>query len=544
MIKLRPFQETLKQDIYAAWRGGAQNVLAVAPTGAGKTVIFSEVLREHDGPSVAIAHRHELVSQISLALARNEVRHRIIGTHALIRNCVSLHIAETGRSYFNPQAHCAAAGVDTLIRMPPTDPWLASVTKWVQDEAHHVTRANKWGKAVGMFTNPRVQGLGVTATPMRGDGHGLGRRADGVMDVLVQAPGMRDIIRMGFLTDYRIFAPPSDLDLSGVTVSAGGDYSPEPLRKAVHASHIVGDVVQHYLRIAPGKLGITFAVDIASATEIAAAYRAAGVPAEVVTGETPIMVRAAIMRRFSNAEIKQLVNVDLFGEGFDLPAIEVVSMARPTHSFALYAQQFGRALRLLAGKAWGIIIDHVGNVARHGLPDAYREYTLDRREKRSRSTVADVMPIRVCPKCTGAYEADQGMTCPYCGHRAEPAGRSTPAQVDGDLYELDPAVLARMRGEIDQPPSLHAAPGIQMSINARHREAAEAQRLLRAAMDAWSVADAAANPITAALWAAGTPDLGRAWRRFYLTFGVTVLEAQALGRADAEALMARITKGK
>lgn len=526
MIQLRPFQAQLKADIYAAWRSGASNVLAVAPTGAGKTVIFSEVLREHDGPSVAIAHRHELVSQISLALARNEVRHRIIGTSSLVRNCVALHIAETGRSYYSPSAHCAAAGVDTLIRLPPTDPWLASVTKWVQDEAHHVIRANKWGKACAMFTNPNVRGLGVTATPLRGDGLGLGRHADGVMDALVQAPGMREIIRMKFLTDYRIFAPPSDLDLSSVTISASGDYSPEPLRKAVHKSHIVGDVVQHYLKIAPGKLGVTFAVDVESATEIAAAYRAAGVPAEVVSGNTPIMLRAAVLRRFAAGEIKQLVNVDLFGEGFDLPAIEVISMARPTQSFSLYAQQFGRALRILDGKAWGIIIDHVGNVARHGLPDAHREWTLGRREKRSRgATVTDVMPIRVCPQCSGAYEADQGLTCPYCGHYAEPAGRSTPEQVDGDLHELSPEALARMRGEIDQPPSYHLSPGIQMSINARHREAAEAQRLLRGAM---------------AEWAAGMDDLPRAWRRFYLTFRVDVLSAQALGRADAEALMARI----
>jgi superfamily II DNA or RNA helicase len=330
---------------------------------------------------------------------------------------------------------------------------------------------------------------------------------------------------MGFLTDYRIFAPPSDIDLSSVTTSAGGDYSPEPLRKAVHKSHIVGDVVQHYIKIANGKLGVTFAVDVASATEIAAAYRAAGVKAEVVSAQTPDMVRMGVLRRFANREVMQLVNVDLFGEGFDLPAIEVISMARPTQSFSLYAQQFGRALRLLAGKAHGIIIDHVGNVARHGLPDAHREWTLDRREKRSRSTVSDVMPIRVCPQCTGAYEADQGLTCPYCGHHAEPAGRSLPEQVDGDLYELTPEALARLRGEIDKPPSEHSNTLIQASLNARHREAAEAQRELRAAMSEW---------------AAGMDDLPRAWRRFYLTFGLDVLSAQALGRADAEVLTKRI----
>lgn len=878
MIQLRPFQATLKRDIYDAWQSGHRNVLAVAPTGAGKTVIFSDILREHAAPSVAIAHRHELVTQISVALARNGVRHRIIGAASLVRNCVSLHMNETGKSYYDPTAHCAVAGVDTLIRLPATDPWLRAVTLWVQDECfiagtlidgkpiesmrvgdfvsafdadsgaiverkivrlfknkqpkhmmrirtaghhvlhctnghpfwtrrgwvtaanlqltdevlshemhamrsadtdnnrvtavstekdgsnilhnvvrddlprrtseavhktnasncemphvrqqrgfirvslrktednrssvlqssvllrvpgasvvgngdenkseicicsdgckkpnargsysqegvrdietdqtqansarwkretcndcrndsvhdifgtgvcdatvdsdllqseksredswrvqtrpwqffdqagdrsgrressrsstfgreerrdtawigldsvevyestdidgnyvdggdghvynfevdelhtyvangivvhncHHVTCNNKWGKACAMFTNSAVRGLGVTATPMRGDGLGLGRHADGVMDVMVQAPGMREIIRMGFLTDYRIFAPPSDLDLSGVTTSAGGDFSPEPLRKAVHKSHIVGDVVQHYIKIANGKLGVTFAVDVTSATEIAAAYREAGIKAEVVSAQTPDMIRMGVLRKFANREVVQLVNVDLFGEGFDLPAIEVVSMARPTQSFSLYAQQFGRALRLLDGKPHGIIIDHVGNVARHGLPDAHREWSLDRREKRGRSTVSDVMPIRVCPKCTGAYEADLGLSCPYCGHSAEPAGRSLPEQVDGDLYELTPEALARLRGEIDKPPSEHPNMLIQASLNARHREAGEAQRKLRAAM---------------VEWAAGMDDLPRAWRRFFLTFGVDTLTAQALGRVEAEALTARI----
>src|SRR5882762_8257373 len=140
-------------------------------------------------------------------------------------------------------------------------------------------RDNKWGKVASMFPNARW--LGVTATPNRADGRGLGRHADGLFDTMVHAPSMRELIRMGYLTDYRIFTIPSDVDLTDVPISAGGDFSPEPLRKAVHRSHIVGDVVQHYLRIARGKLGVTFAVDVESATQIAAAFNAAGVKAEV-----------------------------------------------------------------------------------------------------------------------------------------------------------------------------------------------------------------------------------------------------------------------
>jgi superfamily II DNA or RNA helicase len=382
-IILRPYQETGLQDIFAAWNAGHQNVLYVAATGSGKTVTFSEAVRRFDGPAIAIAHRQELVGQISLALARNGIRHRIIAPDTVIRFCVSVHMRELKRSYYDANARVGVAGVDTLIRRT-VDRWLASVRLVVMDECHHVLKKNKWGLAFDMF--PQAVGLGVTATPERADGRGLGRHADGVFDTMILAPTMRDMINHGFLTDYRIFAPPSDLDLSSVPLASGGDYSQDPLRKAVHKSHIVGDVVTQYLKSAAGLLGVTFSVDVESATEQAAAFRRAGVPAEVVSAKTPDPVRVSILRKFAAGDIKQLVNVDLFGEGFDLPAIEAVSMARPTQSFSLYSQQFGRALRPLPGKQWAIINDHVQNVMRHGVPDAPRIWTLDRREKRSRSS--------------------------------------------------------------------------------------------------------------------------------------------------------------
>ena len=550
-MRLRPYQSDLEVNVYAAWDAGSRNVLAVSATGSGKTVLFSHVILQHQGASVAIAHRQELVSQISLALARNGVRHRIIGATGLARACVQIHIAEVGRSYVDPNAPCAVAGVDTLIRMDPNDPWFKQVTLGVQDEAHHMLRGNKWGKAAAMF--PYARWLGVTATPMRADGQGLGRHADGIMDAMVLAPNMRDLIRMGYLTDYRIFAPPSDLDLSAVPLSAGGDFSPEPLRAAVHKSHIVGDVIQHYLKIARGKLGVTFAVDVESATEITQAFRAAGVPAEVVSAKTPDALRANILRRFRAREVLQLVNVDLFGEGFDLPAIEVVSMARPTQSFPLFAQQFGRSLRVMvddtiyrdwdtftdeqrrgfiaaSSKPHAIVIDHVSNVHRHGLPDAARTFSLDRREKRSK--VKAVMPVRTCPECTATYERVE-LACPYCGHIPVPASRATPDQVDGDLHELAPEVLEKMRRAVDAPPTFpYGAPGeVIGAIKKRHREKEQAQDGLRETIALWAGARTQETAGEA---------LRRAQKEFYLTFGVDVLTAQALPRQEAEELTKRI----
>lgn len=535
-MQLRDYQESLVAECDAIWHAEpSANVLAVAPTGSGKTVFFAYVLSREPGASVAIAHRSELVSQMSLALARNGVRHRVIGPQALQRACSTLHLSEVGRTFVDPQARCAVAGVDTLVRRDPkADPWFTQVRLVVQDEAHHVLADNKWGKASQMFPNART--LGVTATPVRADGQGLGDHADGIMHEMVVGPTMRDLIRRGYLTEYRVFAPSvSDLHLEDVPLSASGDFSPPKLRAAVHKSHIVGDVVAHYLRVAPGKLGVTFAVDVESATELAAAYRAAGVPSEVVSADTPDLLRAQVLRRFRNREVLQLCNVDLFGEGFDLPAIEVVSMARPTQSYSLYAQQFGRALRPLPGKSHALIIDHVGNVQRHGLPDAPRVWTLDRRERRTAGTPNDVIPVRVCIGCTSVYERYLTQ-CPHCGWRHEPSGRSTPEQVDGILSELDPKVLARMRGEVAALDGAYEpVPGWSHAINGAkrrdHWERQEAQKALRAAMATWGgwkvhegYADAAAQAL------------------FYFRYGVSLVEAWALPRADAEALRSRIER--
>ena len=564
-LKLRPYQADAKASIYDAWNAGAVNVLAVLPTGAGKTVTFSDIIHDHRGPSCAIAHRQELVAQISLALARDHVRHRIIGPDNVVKLCVNLHMAEVGASYFDPSASCAVAGVDTLVRRGASlATWLNSVTLWVQDEAHHVLAENKWGTAASMF--PNAKGLGVTATPIRADGKGLGRHADGLFDVMVQGPGMRQLIDMGYLTDYRIFAPPSDLVIDDQNVGASGDWSRAQLKTAAKKSHIIGDVVGHYLRIAPGKLGVTFATDVETATDIAAQFNAAGVPAEVVSAKTPDAERIAILARFKRRELLQLVNVDLFGEGFDLPAIEVVSMARPTQSFALFVQQFGRALRLMidgalypvwdtitnaerrghianSSKPAAIIIDHVGNVERHGLPDAHREWSLDRRDKRGKSAPSDVIPVRTCmnpdPVCLAVYERVY-KACPFCGFVTPPGGRSLPEQVDGDLIEMDADALAALRGAVARVDMTEAEKLAEMRDNyvpvvgqyaglKRHREQQEAQEALRASMAWWGGYHRAAGK-----------DNSEIYRRFFFAFSVDMMTAQTLKTSDALALAERV----
>jgi superfamily II DNA or RNA helicase len=532
-VTLRPYQVQASVDIDAAWAAGARDVLLVMPTGAGKTVSFADKLRNHVGAGVAIAHRQELVGQISLALARTGMRHRIIGPRNVIKLILEQQRDELRTTFYDPNAAIAVAGVDTMIRRADAlESWRRQVTLWVQDEAHHVLRANKWGASRRMFPNAR--GLGVTATPERADGRGLGRDAEGVFDAIVCGPSMRDLITEGYLAEYRIFAPPSDLDLTPVRTSADGDFNRDDLRGAVRRSHIVGDVVSHYLRIAPGKLGITFTTDVETAGEIAAQYNAAGVPAAMVSAKTPDAERNRTIAAFRARGLLQLVNVDLFGEGFDVPGVEVVSMARPTQSFAVYAQQFGRALRPLPGKSAGIIIDHVGNVQRHRLPDAPRTWSLMSRERSIRARIdPDAVPVTTCTNCFRVYEALTN-TCPFCGCRPEPVGRQKPEQVDGDLHELDPDALAALRGAIDRidgpvrVPEHLAGPAAKTLAN-HWRERQEAQHALRQTIAQWA----------GYRRAEGMSD-SEIMRRFYWRFGTDIMSAQALGRADAETLTAQV----
>lgn len=560
-FRLRPYQLKTKQDILNAWNMGAKNVLSVLPTGAGKTVTFSDIIHDHKGASCAIAHRQELVSQISLALARDKVRHRIIGPRNTVKLCVNLHMQELGVSYYDPSAACAVAGVDTLVkRKRELSAWLKSVTLWVQDEAHHVLKDNKWGTAATMF--PNAKGLGVTATPLRADGKGLGRDFDGLFDVLLEGPGMRDLINMGYLTDYRIFAPESFLIMDEKEdVGKSGDFKQHAVIKKFRQAKnkIIGDVVDQYIKHANGKLGITFVPDVEDAIDTATAFTARGIPAAVVSAKTPDVERINILRKFKNRELLQLVNVDLFGEGFDLPAIEVVSMARPTQSYALFVQQFGRALRLMIDKVisrnWdsytdekrreliassskpnAIIIDHVGNVERHGLPDAPRVWSLERRDKRGRSDVSDVIPTKSCPACTFVYERIINH-CPDCGYKPEPASRSGPEHVDGDLVELDAAALAKMRGEIDKvdmdPMLFHAQSNVPLKFRQNHTkchvERQQAIKALRHSINWWGAYQRSANR-----------EDSESYRRFYFKFGIDVGTAQTLKTQEALALAEKI----
>lgn len=540
-IVLRPDQAALKQGVYDEWQAGARVVAAILPTGGGKSIVTTDIVldgHQQGLTEVVMAHRNELVGQMSMHVARRGIKHSIIGSASTIAGIVQEHRAEFGRSYVNPDAKCTVGSVQTIVsRMDALRQWAAQVDRFTGDEGHHFLRDNMWGKAASLFVNAR--GLLVTACPQRADGKGLGSHADGIVDAMVVGPNMRQLIELGALSDYEIIIPESDYNIDDSAITDGGDYSPKKMRDASKRSHIVGDVVQEYVKWALGKRAICFATDVETANDIANRFNEAGVSAASVSAKTDVGVRREMIKRFRDGRLMVLVNVDLFDEGFDVPACEVVIMARPTASLNKYLQMFGRGMRVFAGKQYGIVIDHVSNWKRHGFPDKAHYWTLDRRDKRAkRKPDPDDVPLTACRECSRPYERVLP-ACPYCG--AEPPlpapGSRTPMSVDGDLVLLDRETIAALRAamSLESPADigervLHAAgPVAAKGVQNQQIARIQSQQRLRETIEQWAGCRLAEGDTERS-----------AHRRFYLTTGMTVLEAMALPRAEMDAMQATV----
>lgn len=537
----RQYQTVLKNQVRSSWAAGKRWPMLVLPTGGGKTVIFSTMVAQEGVPTCLIAHRQELVEQISLAVAGTGLSHKIVGPRPVIRRVIKAHTKKFKRSFYDPRSNVAVAGVDTLVRLnPANDPWFSQVKLVVQDEAHHVLRDNKWGKAAQMF--PNAKGLLVTATPERADGKGLGAHAAGIADDLIVGPTMQELIDASYLTPFRIYGIPANIKDEALKRGNDGDYTKPSMIKALEGSGIVGDVVVHYKRLAMGKRGVTFVTDVKTAEVTAETFRKAGVPAVALSADTPDDERAQAVADLVAGKILQIVNVDLLGEGFDCPGIEVVSFARMTESYAVYAQQFGRALRILEGKTHAIIIDHVGNVIRHGGPPTqYREWSLSGRTGSKRNS--DAIPLKYCsnPVCCSPYERYH-TACPWCGYIEPKRERSSIEQLDGDLVELDPNTLNALIAQkqaTNQPLEARRDELVAGGMDFKHinnalksqRETLHAQKQLQDLMAVWSGNAQYKRNI----------DRRASQKLFYLRFGIDVLNAQALKHQDANKLIERIT---
>lgn len=563
MIKRRFYQDRFVTNIKAAWEN-FRSVLGVLPTGAGKTVCFSSIMHQHNGAAAAVVHRKEIVGQISMALAALGLKHRIIAPPSVVTRIRRKHLKKFGKSFVDPHAQAGVISVQTLTsrsseKNRELQRWMQQITLAVFDEGHHYVRQGLWARAVEVMSQARL--LFVTATPERADGKGLGvaPAGDGFCEVMVEGPAPQWLIDQGYLCSFKYKAPDSDLDVSGVAVTASGDLNTKALRARVVESHLVGDVVKHYRQFCDGKRAIVFATDVATAEEMAAAYNAAGIPAAALSGETDQGERDQKLDDFDDGKLLVLVNVDLFDEGFDVPGVDAVILARPTESLGKYLQMVGRALRVIyaagfnldtaegrraaiaaSDKPFALIIDTVRNWERHGLPNWPRQWGLESKEKGVRNTTSDTIPQRVCDGCTQPYERFY-VACPYCGTVPEPAGRGAPEQVDGDLMDLDVDGLARLFAAMEYADLDDDAyrldqvarniPPIGRGTDFKRRQEAKYRREVLRELVAW--------------WVGMQPaarDLREKHRRFFHRFGIDIGTAFTLSAKDTDALIDTIKR--
>lgn len=414
---LRDYQDESVKRLRAAMRR-SRRVILQSPTGSGKTVTAAYMVaraQERGLSSNLVVHRRELVKQISEALWSAHVRHGFIAA---------------GRTMTKDDVHVSS--VQTLVRRMDRVPTPDLV---IVDECHHAT-ATTYRKVLDDWPDAWV--IGLTATPSRTDGQGLGD----VFDEIVEGPDVGDLIERGYLSPYRVIAPSEPLDVSRVPISRG-DFQRKGLEVVVDNKAVIGDAVRHYQKYVAPKTCLVYCVSRAHARHVTEAYREAGIDAHYVAGDTPDGERERAVEWFRRGRIPVIVSVDLFGEGLDCPGLTAVQLLRHTTSLGLHLQQIGRALRIEPGKDCAIILDHVGNTWRHGLPDDEREWSLEGRKiTKKKAEELQAPDLRHCPECFAIFRASQ--VCPSCGHQFEIKG-AMPEHEDGELEEIDPEEHRRRR---------------------------------------------------------------------------------------------------
>jgi len=408
-MQLRPYQNNLiaaaRQSLHSH-----KSVLMVAPTGAGKTALTVHMMATAASKGISsmfCVHRDTLLTQTSRALWAQKLQHGVI--------CAGKTMTRTP---------VQVASVQTLVRRLDRiqEPGLIII-----DEAHRAA-ANTYRTIIEAY--PKALIVGLTATPQRTDGKGL---AD-VFEDMVIGPSVGDLIQSGYLCPYRLYGTETKVSMEGIKERMG-DYAANDLEKIMDRPTVTGDAVEHYLKYANGKRCVVMCATIKHAEHVCEAYNAKGIKAEHMDGTTPSNERQAILSRIASGETKVLTNVELLIEGVDVPAIESVQWLRPTASLIIWMQGNGRGFRPADGKPALIILDHVGNWQRHGLPDDEREWSLNPDPKKNRSSNNDKPTIKQCPKCYAVFRPGP-KECPVCSESLLTENREIQYQ-DGELQAID-----------------------------------------------------------------------------------------------------------
>jgi DNA repair protein RadD len=429
-VQLRPHQQQAVSDIERSWRSGNRRVVYQLPTGGGKTHIKSAIAKraiESGMRVMAIAHRRELVKQISDRFTAFGIPHGII------------QAGEPFNIHFHVQV-CAVQTLNRRLLQIPIAPDLILI-----DEAHHAV-AGSWLQVMEHWPNALV--LGVTATPERLDGKGLGH----VFNDLICGPTVTELQKAGFLAKFRYLAPPKNLAFLQEMRKArtlAGDYQRNELEVAVNKRAIVGNAMAYYEKHLNGRPAIAFCVGIKHAEAVAEQFTAAGWRAASVDGSMDVGTRNRILGDFAAGRLSLLTSADLISEGFDVPDCAGAMLLRPTKSLTIFLQQVGRALRPKSDGSDAVIIDHAGNVYDHGLPADPHDWSLDGKKGREK----DQLRVTQCAKCYRVFgdervsEARAQAQCPdgvegqwnKCGLYKPPAGSGDGREllhVDGELIEL------------------------------------------------------------------------------------------------------------
>lgn len=362
---LRPYQQEAKEAIFAAWDECA-HVLFQMPTGTGKTRLFTSIisdikawsiLNHKDAKILIIAHRVELIEQISESLDRYRVAHGVIvgGKPRDLSHAVQVASIQTITHRTNINV-AESLDADFVII----------------DEAHH-SMARSYQKLWELY--PEAKMLGVTATPWRMNHMGF----TSIYDKLIVSQPISQFISEQWLAPYTYYSIGDNSqichDINAIDeFDIEGDYKVSALERVVDRCNIRANLLSSYLKWAKGKKGIIYSVSRKHSDHICSEFKAAGINIVRIDSQTSREERRIDVQRFRNGQIDIIVNVDIFSEGFDCPDIEFIQLARPTKSLVKYLQQVGRGLRPTKGKTKCVILDNVGSHALFDLPDSDRDW--------------------------------------------------------------------------------------------------------------------------------------------------------------------------
>lgn len=364
---LRGYQREMLGRINEAWRS-CRSVMVQMPTGTGKTVLMSEIIRNEKSSVLVVAHRRELIEQI-------------------------LDRVPEGQNFVT------VTSIQKLSRAEGNDLLLAKeYSLIIIDEAHHAlakTYRQLWERW------PEAKFLGLTATPCRLSGEGF----EDLFDVLLQGEDIQWFIDQKWLSDFEyVSARPDSLVMQQIgglrKRGADGDYQTKEMVTVMDVPESIAHLYDSYEAFAWGKKGIVYAIDRAHASHIAEYYQSKGVRCAVIDSQTPAVERAQIVESYkaSPCSVDVIVNVDIFSEGFDCPEVEFIQLARPTLSLSKYLQQVGRGMRVSEGKDCVLILDNVGLYQRFGLPTDRRDWCqMFHGRMAGKGQTGEEMPIFVKP---------------------------------------------------------------------------------------------------------------------------------------------------